>query len=154
MVNNLVVYSLSCQPSSWIYQPCKASLSGLQLLLIRLARTRIRLAFQRISCISDWQWQLRCKVNAEASSLGLRWAAARSRRCIFIATAKVRKNAEARKFSAQKPPFLRGIFRPNFAINSKVKNPYYALYRISDGYFWNFIVFWIDFSGILSYFTI
>ena len=51
---------------------------------------------------SDWpsrcQWyafslkltmQLRCKVNAEASSLGLRWAAARSRRCIFITTAKV-----------------------------------------------------------------
>ena len=33
--------------------------------------------------------QLRCKVNAEASSLGLRWAAARSRRCIFITTAKV-----------------------------------------------------------------
>ena len=53
MVNNLVVYSLSFQPSRWIYQPCKASVSGLQLLLIRLARTRIRLAFQRISCISD-----------------------------------------------------------------------------------------------------
>ena len=51
MVNDLVVYSLSCQPSRWIYQPCKASVPGLQLLLIRLARTRIRLAFQRISCI-------------------------------------------------------------------------------------------------------
>ena len=49
MVNNLVVYSLSCQPSRWIYQPCKASVPGLQLLLIRLARTRIRLAFARVS---------------------------------------------------------------------------------------------------------
>ena len=58
MVNNLVVYSLSCQPSRWIYQPCKASVPGLQLLLIRLARTRIRLAFQRISCISDSGLQL------------------------------------------------------------------------------------------------
>ena len=34
--------------------------------------------------------QLRCKVKAEASSLGLRRAAARSRHCIFIAFAKVR----------------------------------------------------------------
>ena len=119
MVNNLVVYSLSCQPSRWIYQPCKASFSGLQLLLIRLARTRIRLAFQRISCISDWQWQLRCKVNAEASSLGLRWAAARSRRCIFITTAKLRKIWRARKFPVQNPPFLRGIFRANFARKSE-----------------------------------
>ena len=109
MVNNLVVYSLSCQPSRWIYQPCKASLSGLQLLLIRLARTRIRLAFQRISCISDWQWQLRCKVNAEASSLGLRWAVARSRRCIFIATAKLRKFGGRANFQSKIRHFW-GVF--------------------------------------------
>ena len=83
MVNNLVVYSLSCQPSRWIYQPCKASLSGLQLLLIRLARTRIRLAFQRISCISDWQWQLRCKVIATPHSVPLGQRTRRQARLAF-----------------------------------------------------------------------
>ena len=59
MVNNLVVYSLSCQPSRWIYQPCKASVPGLQLLLIRLARTRIRLAFETTEAVSF----SRCKIT-------------------------------------------------------------------------------------------
>ena len=61
---------------------------------------------------------------------------------LFFDNAKVQRKKVHSKFSVQNPPFLMGIFRLNFANNSKVKNPYYALYRISDGYFGNFIVFW------------
>ena len=38
----------------------------------------------------------------------------------LIDNTKVRKNAEARKFSVQNPPFLRGISRPNFHEKSEV----------------------------------
>ena len=41
--------------------------------------------------------QLRCKVNAEASSLGLRWAAARSRRLHLNCNGKGTKNRDAKQ---------------------------------------------------------
>ena len=102
-------------------------------LCISLSRARLRLSQFRIRLSLSWlslsraptgltfslTLQVWCKVNAEASSLGLCWAAAHIRRCISNATAKVWNNQTHSKFNVQKPPFFDPIFRPNFANKSK-----------------------------------